>query len=303
MLHSYRWVILILCLCGWVSSATSWANVPAKSAASPPKDSGKTAATVPTAKPKATAVETKHPSTGLPEKSGMVPTMVPQDSMLYHILQSRTVRVCVRSDIPPFGYFQKDTLSGFDIALAKELITLLGIRFQTTLQRQWVVIQAAERVESLQKGRCDLVVAAFSKTVEREKLVSFSTVYNRTGKVVLRRVGDVSSAPVVARVKSATGSQLNVPNAVYSSFLGYSDILYTMRQKLVDYVITDYPTGLYLIRNSKAAYQIHETLPQIEEYGVGVAKGHIHLLREINLALQQLNNNGRLAHMRRQWLQ
>ena len=226
----------------------------------------------------------------------------PLRSMLRNIVLSRTLRVCVRSDIPPFGYFKGETLTGFDIALAKEIAMGLSIRYQSNIHPQWVVIKAADRIPNLQKNQCDLVVAAFSKTLQRSKVVSFSSIYHKTTKVVLSRKQNISSSPVVARVRKTTPGSFKVPNAVYSSFLSYSDILYTMRQNLVDYVITDQPIGLYLVRHSKGSYKVFKHLKNQAHYAIGVHKQHQHLLKEINTILAHLKSTGRLNFLRRQWM-
>ncbi len=229
--------------------------------------------------------------------------VAPADSMLSNILQSRTVRVCVRSDIPPLSYFKGETLQGFDIALAKQLVARISIRFRTHLRTQWVIIKAAERVPNLQKGLCDMVTAAFSVTKARAKKVAFTKTYYQTNKVVLRKKYNLSSAPVIATVRSTTQGAFSLPHAVQSSFLSYSDILYTMRQELLDYVITDYPIGLFLVRHSDAKYQIHRTLKNQESYSVGVNLSHKHLLAELERALEFLKTSGQLGYLQRQWLQ
>lgn len=256
----------------------------------------------PASRPAAKAKAAKAPAKPATRKSSLAP-IAPADSMLSNILQSRTVRVCVRSDIPPLSYFKGETLQGFDIALAKQLVARISIRYRTHLRTQWVIIKAAERVPNLQKGRCDMVVAAFSKTKARAKKVAFTQMYYQTNKVVLRKKYNLSSAPVIATVRSTTQGAFSLPHAVQSSFLSYSDILYTMRQELVDYVITDYPIGLYLVRHSDAKYQIHRTLKNQESYSVGVNLSHKHLLAELERALTFMKTSGQLGYLQRQWLQ
>ncbi len=242
------------------------------------------------------------PATQRATKTTIPVAMPPQNSMLYNIILSRTARICVRADIPPLGYFKGETLSGFDIALAKAVVMGLSLRYKRNISPQWIMIRAADRIPSLRKGQCDFVVAAFSKTAARAKQVSFSQIYYTTSKVVLSRKSKISSAPVVARVSKTTKGSFSIPNAVYSSFMSYNDILYTMRQKLVDYVITDYPIGLFLVRHSHASYKLFRTLPNQEHYSIGVNQKHTYLLQEINQILTQLKQTGRISYLRRHWL-
>ncbi|HAA57404.1 MAG TPA: hypothetical protein DCE42_21745 [Myxococcales bacterium] len=226
----------------------------------------------------------------------------PHNSLLRNILTSQMTRICIRTDVPPFGYFKGVTLSGFEIALAKELVTSISIRYNRKLKIQWIVIRAPERISSLQKGRCDFTLAAFSKTATRAQKITFSDVYFQTNKVLIGRA-QASESPIVALVRRTTPGKINFKNAMFSYFMSYSDILYTMQQSLVDYVITDHPMGLYLVRQSKSGYKIQKTLEGSEQYAVGLAKGSTHLLKEVNIALSQLRKSGRLAYLKRTLIQ
>lgn len=227
----------------------------------------------------------------------------PSGSLLHDILKSRTLRVCVRADIPPFGYFRGQRLSGFDVSLAKEISTHLSIRYRTSLRIQWVIIRAPERISSLQQDQCDFVVAAFSKTAARAKLVAFSNVYFQTRKVLIsKRFGASTDSPVLALIRSATPGSVKLKNPIISFFRSYNDILYTMHKQLVDHVVTDQPTGLYLVRQSNNAYKIDQILTGQEHYAIGINKKHSHLRDEINRCLQSLTSSGRLAFLLRKWV-
>lgn len=222
--------------------------------------------------------------------------------LLKSVLSSRAIRVCIRTDIPPFGFFSGKTLAGFDVALASELTTALSIRFRKQLRAKWIVIRAAGRVGVLRKGICDMVIAAFSKTKSRMKHIAFSDVYFKTHKVLLKKVGTISSVPIVAQVLRTTQATLKLPKAMYSSFYSYSDVLYTMRQKLVDYVVTDAPIGRFMVRQSRQAYTLHTTLKDSEYYSVGVPKGQSKWLNAINDAIRQIKRSGRLKFLEKKWL-
>lgn len=227
---------------------------------------------------------------------------VPQGTVLGMILKSGTVRVCVRSDVPPFGYFEGETLKGFDIVLAKKIISGISIRYNKTLRAQWTIINAKERIPSLQQGRCDLVVAAFSKTPERSKQVGFSNVYLRTHKVLLARKSVTRTPAIVATVSGTTGQSSRIPGARVASFFNYNEILGAMKRGLVDYVFTDHPVAQYLLKNS-SGYTLKKVLKETESYAVGVHMHHTQLRKEINDVLSYLARSGHLAYFQRKCIQ
>jgi polar amino acid transport system substrate-binding protein len=288
-----RWLVLSVC-CVLSSSVYATPSTTKHNKAALPKSSVRVVAPVLRVAAKPAATKQAKPAT--------VPKTVPVVDRLQHILSSQTVRVCVRTDVPPFGFFQGRMLQGFDVALAQEIVTGLSIRFQKTLKLHWVVIRASGRVSGLQKGHCDMVLAAFSKTAARAKQVAFSHVYYKTRKAVLKKRGTLSPQPIIAMVRQTTKAPLQVKGAIVSTFYSYSDILHTMKQALVDYVVTDAPVGRWMVKQSGALYRLDRLLTQSEQYAVGVARGQVSWLREINRVLKQLERTGRLAFLHGKWL-
>ena len=96
----------------------------------------------------------------------------------------------VFSDKPPFGYIdQEGKNQGFDVEIAKYLAEdLLG----SADKIEFVLTEAANRVEYLKSGKVDLILANFTQTPERAKVVDFADPYM---KVALGVVSPVS-API-----------------------------------------------------------------------------------------------------------
>ena len=65
------------------------------------------------------------------------------NSALDHILGSLRLRICVRSDVAPFGYFASTGLEGFDIELASELAKQISIDYKQPLRTEWTVVATA----------------------------------------------------------------------------------------------------------------------------------------------------------------
>jgi len=225
----------------------------------------------------------------------------PPKSALAKIIQSQTLRVCVRSDIPPFGYFSSNGLIGFDIQLARQLAMQLSIYYKKNLQVRWQVIEAGERISKLQRKRCDLVAASFSYTKARAKKVAFSKIYLETDKVAIASTSITRAMPVIALVRGTTNYAKGLKGAI-RYFSNYKDIMHAMKNNEVDYVVTDRPMAVHMMRSVTKSFRLFKALPQKERYGLGLHRTHVHLLNAVNQALVEIAKSGRLAYLSRQWL-
>lgn len=225
----------------------------------------------------------------------------PAKSNLATILRRGSLKVCVRSDVPPFGYFTSKGLVGFDIHLAKELSVQLGIYYKKTLQVNWQVIEAGERIPKLKKQSCDVVAAAFSYTAARAAQISFSEIYLETDKVAIASKNIVRKVPVIALVRGTTNYAKGLKGAV-RYFSNYKEIMQAMKNGEVDLVVADRPMARHMIRSVTKSFGLHKALRQKERYALGVNTKHKYLLQVLNRALRDLAKSGRLSHMVRKWL-
>lgn len=225
----------------------------------------------------------------------------PAYTRLAQVLNSQVLRVCVRSDSPPFGYLLSGKLTGFDVALARLLTRKISIYYKKNLHIAWKIVKANGRISSLQKNHCDIAVATFSVTAERAKKVAFSKVYYKTDKVLVMSDPMNSKEPVIGVTSGATAPTQGLKGTLLS-FNDYSEITFAMSAGDVDYVIADRPTATHMIRSASKTYKIAKSLGKTEAYAVGINKNNTHLLEVINKALKSLANSGDLAYLQRQWL-
>lgn len=116
------------------------------------------------------------------------------------IKEKGVIRIGVFGDKPPFGYVDANGKNqGFDVEIAKEIANdLLG----SSDKVEFVLTEAANRVEYLKSGKVDLILANFTQTPERAEVVDFASPYM---KVALGVVSPVK-APItdVAQLKDKT---------------------------------------------------------------------------------------------------
>ena len=88
----------------------------------------------------------------------------PKYRTLDKIKKSGTIKIAVFSDKKPFGYVDEyGKYQGYDVYFGDRIAKDLGVKVK------YVPVEAAARVEVLQTGKVDLVLANF--TVTPEKLI------------------------------------------------------------------------------------------------------------------------------------
>lgn len=96
-------------------------------------------------------------------------------SSIVKIKAAGKVRIGVFSDKPPFGYVdEKGENQGYDVYLAKRIAKdLLGDESKV----EFVLVEAANRVEYLESNKVDIILANFTVTPERKEKVDFASPY------------------------------------------------------------------------------------------------------------------------------
>ncbi|SFH98229.1 polar amino acid transport system substrate-binding protein [Pseudobutyrivibrio sp. OR37] len=91
---------------------------------------------------------------------------------LDEIKESGTINIGVFSDKSPFGYVDENgDYAGYDVYLAERLGEDLGVKIN------YVSTEAANRIEYLQTGKVDIILANFTVTEERAEEVDFALPY------------------------------------------------------------------------------------------------------------------------------
>ncbi len=100
------------------------------------------------------------------------------------------IRIAVFGDLPPYGWVDSNGKRvGYDVRLARRVAKDLGVK------AHFVQVNANNRVDTLNSNKADLVLANFTVTPERAKVVSWIHPYMKVS------VGVIS--PKTAPVKSA----------------------------------------------------------------------------------------------------
>lgn len=117
-----------------------------------------------TASSEAPAAESSSETTASSEAAGF--------RTLDEIKESGTINIGVFSDKSPFGYVDENgEYAGYDVYFAERIGEDLGVEIN------YVSTEAANRIEYLQTGKVDIILANFTVTEERAQEVDFALPY------------------------------------------------------------------------------------------------------------------------------
>lgn len=125
----------------------------------------------------------------------IVPT---QAKTLEDIQASGKIVIGTDGTFPPFQYFNKGQLSGFEIDIGNEVAKRLGVT------PEWKPMSFDSLLAGLNQDRWDIVIASFTVTPERAKSVHFTSPLYCTGGVI------VSKNPNVKTVSDLDGKTVAV---------------------------------------------------------------------------------------------
>ena len=204
----------------------------------------------------------------------------------------------VGSDIPypPFEYREGGTEVGFDIDLAKEIASRLGLEVEI------VDTDFGTIFTQLSTGRFDVVIAASTITPEREEQVNFSDpYYNAQQSLTVQAGSDITTVEglqpgtVIGVQKRTTGeawAMENVPEGVeIRSFPEGPDGYTALEAGVVDGVINDEPVAIAQVA-SRQGLELVQVIPTGESYGIAVNPENEPLLAAVNAALQAIIDDG-----------
>ena len=146
---------------------------------------------------------------------------------LDEIKASGEINIGVFSDKNPFGYVDENgEYQGYDVYFANRLAEDLGVK------ANFVSTEAANRVEYLQTGKVDVILANFTVTPERAEAVDFALPYMNVALGVVSRDEDVieslddwntdDSIIVISGTTAETYLINNYPNIPLQKFDSYA---------------------------------------------------------------------------------
>ena len=146
---------------------------------------------------------------------------------LEEIQASGTVNIGVFSDKSPFGFVDENgEYQGYDVYFANRIGEDLGVKIN------FVSTEAANRIEYLQTGKVDIILANFTVTPERAEEVDFALPYMNVALGVvspedavitsLEEIGEDDQVIVISGTTAETYLEKNYPNIKLQKFDTYA---------------------------------------------------------------------------------
>lgn len=247
--------------------------------------------------------------------SGTTPTPVPPppNNPWERIQTTGTMVVGTSADYPPFAFYNDNfQLDGFDIALMREIGQQMGV------QVEFKDMSFEGLNGALQLGEIDTAAAAISRTPEREQAVDFSNVYYVSSDATI--ASQNSTIVAITTVAEMAGYRVGVQRGtVYERWLqttlvdtGLMPASNLHTYQVADQIVRDVQSGLIDLgvmgllpaetAVSSGGIKIVGQDINEELYAIAMLKGAATLQTEINNALTQLSNSGRLNQLITQYL-
>lgn len=210
------------------------------------------------------------------------------------------IRIGIKFDQPGLGFKKSGTYVGFDVDVAKYIAKSLGYSEDQII---WKEAPSKQREAMLQNGDVDMILATYSITDDRKRVVSFAGPYFVAGQDLLirkdetgingpqdlngKRLCSVTGSTSAVTVKEKFASKVQLMEQP-----GYAECATALLSGIVDAVTTDDIILAGLASASRGRLRVVGKPFTVERYGVGIKKGNTKLASQINNAITEMIQDG-----------
>ena len=208
------------------------------------------------------------------------------------IKKSGEITIGVFSDKNPFGYVDNNgEYQGYDVYYAKRIAQDLGVELKL------VPVEAASRVEFLETGKVDIILANFTVTEERAQKVDFALPYMKVALGVVSPesapINDVSelNGKTLIVVKGTTAETYfteNCPEVKLQKYDEYNEAYSALQDGRGDAFSTDNTEVLAWAMANPGFTVAVESLGSLDAIAGAVTKGNTTLLDWMNDEIKAL---------------
>ncbi|WP_295381169.1 transporter substrate-binding domain-containing protein [uncultured Pseudacidovorax sp.] len=228
-------------------------------------------------------------------------------SALDNVLKSKTLKVAIPTDYPPYGFVGTDMApQGLDIDMAKLIATKMGVKLEL------VPVTSANRIPYLQTKKADLVISTLGKNAEREKVIDFSSAYAPFFQGVfakktaaIKDFKDLTGKTVAVTRGAMEDQELNkvAPSGVdYRRFEDNNATVAAYVAGQTQVIAMSGAVAAEMIRKNPQINTEFKLLLKDSPCFVGIAKGEDALKAKVNEIIAAAKKDGTLDKMSKQWL-
>ncbi|CAN5438066.1 glutamate ABC transporter substrate-binding protein [soil metagenome] len=227
-----------------------------------------------------------------------------EGSRMAELADAGKITVGVKYDQPGLGFkdASSDIPTGFDVEIAKLLVADLGIDPSDTGAVTYEETISDNREPYLEAGRVDLVLASYSITDDRRKVVGQTGPYFITGQQVLVKsdsdiesIDDLKGKPVCSVTGSTSLKNVEEAGANGAPADTYSQCAEDVLNGTVEAMSTDGSILLGLAAQNEGELKVVGDEFSEERIGVGYSQDHPEMCEWINGVLQDAYDDGSWA--------
>lgn len=224
-------------------------------------------------------------------------------TILEKIQEKGVIVVGTSPDYPPFETIDdKGNIVGFDIDLADEIASTLGVKVEVKQMSFETIVTA------VQSGQVDIGISCFSVTDERKENVDMSDPYLVSGQVIVttadsgvKGVEDLKSEKVAAGLGSTCEQAANtIEGAEVVSLDDFNMGFIMAKNGTVKAVVADITVAKDYVEKDSDYVIVGEPL-SYEETSVIVKKGNDALTSAINEAIAKAEESGKIDEIKKAW--
>jgi len=229
-------------------------------------------------------------------------------SALEQIARSKTVRIGIPADYPPYGFVGPDMQpQGLDVDMARYIAAGLGARAEL------IPVTSTNRVPFLQTGKVDVMVSTLARNAEREKVIDFTkTAYSPfiSGVYAAKDLG-IKALPDLAgksigvtrgTIEDQTLTSQLPPEAKILRFEDHSATMAAFGAGQVQAVGISQPAVEALIRRSPQMAIEYKLPISLSPNFIGVPKGDAALLDKVEQIVKEARRSGEVERLSMKWL-
>jgi ABC-type amino acid transport substrate-binding protein len=213
--------------------------------------------------------------------------------------------IATSADYPPFEYYKDGEIVGFEIDLIKAIAKELkrDVKFQD--------LPFDSIIGSLQAKRIDLAISGISATIEREKVVDFTTHYNTSRTVLItddasiNSMNDLNDKTVGVQMGSTYEPCMKewlpkVKGMQIQSLTKVPDLIQNLKVKRIAGIALGITEANAIMNEIKGLKMIE--VPDTEiSYAIALPKGS-DLTVKINEVIEKMKKDGSLKSIQDKWL-
>jgi polar amino acid transport system substrate-binding protein len=223
------------------------------------------------------------------------------------IMKSKTIKIAVPTDFPPYGMVGVDLApQGLDVDMANYIGKQMGVKVEL------VPVTSANRIAYLQTKKADLVISTLGKNPDREKVIDFTAAYSPFFQAVFgpKTISVKSFADLAGKSISVTRAALEDQELSKVAPAG-ADIkrfednnttvsAYTAGQ--VQLIATGVSVAGNMMTKNPQLNTEYKLLLKDSPNFIGVAKGEDKLRLKVNEVIAAAKKNGDIDKMSVKWL-